>query len=139
MQNMDKLRNRVTLFHDDFPCPVGQHLMAILHSRRHCWGEDCHCLPHNGTSLHCMGLQEAMEDLGREGASHLTGAWSKQHWHPLAAKTKLQSVLHSTLCQKLTGRPLGQPLLLNHSLRHLGYRNNTHFKYTHSAFHTLFF
>lgn len=63
MQYVDQLRDGVPLLHNDFARPVGQHLMAVLHAGGHSWGEDGHGLAYNGPGLHCVGLQQAVEDL----------------------------------------------------------------------------
>lgn len=71
MQDVDQLRHRVSLLHDDFASPVGQHLVAVLHAGRHCGGQDGHGLPYNGPGLHRVGLQQAVEDLNnRKGCSY---------------------------------------------------------------------
>lgn len=65
VQYVDQLRDGVSLLHDDFARPVGQHLVAVLHAGRHGGGQDGHGLPYNGPSLHRVGLKQAMEDLGK--------------------------------------------------------------------------
>lgn len=67
MQYVDQLRDSVPLLHDDFTRPVGQHLVAVFHSCRNCRGEDGHGLAHDGTSLHGVGLEQAVKDLAEEG------------------------------------------------------------------------
>lgn len=63
MQYVDQLWYSVSVLHNDFASPVGQHLVAILHAGRHSWGQDGHGLPDDCSGLHCVGLQQAMENL----------------------------------------------------------------------------
>lgn len=70
VQYVDQLRNSVSLLHNYFPGPVGQHLVAVLHAGRHSWGQDGHGLPYDGPGLHGVGLQQAVEDLYKEKVIH---------------------------------------------------------------------
>lgn len=65
MQYVDQLWYSVPLLHNDLTSPVGQHLVAVLHSGRHSWGQDGHGLSHNGPGLHSVSLQQAVENLGK--------------------------------------------------------------------------
>lgn len=60
---MDQLWYSVSLLHNDFASPVGQHLVAVLHAGGYSWGQDGHGLPYDGPGLHGVGLQQAVEDL----------------------------------------------------------------------------
>lgn len=66
MENVDQLRDRVALLYDDLPCPVGQHLVPILHPGRHSRGQDGHCLSDNCSSFHRMGLEKTVKNLKPE-------------------------------------------------------------------------
>lgn len=70
MQYVDQLRYSVSLLYNDFASPVGQHLVAVLHASRHSWGQDGHGLPYDGPGFHGVGLQQAVEDLGKENVIH---------------------------------------------------------------------
>ena len=63
VQDVDQLRDRVALLHDDLPRPVGQHLVPVLHPGRHRWGQDGHRLPDNGARFHRVRLEETVEHL----------------------------------------------------------------------------
>lgn len=76
MQYVDQLRDSVSLLHDDFARPVGQHLVAVLHACGNSWGEDGHGLAHNGASLHGVGLEQAVKDLAEEGQTPVQNAIS---------------------------------------------------------------
>lgn len=65
MQYVNQLGHSVSLLHDDFASPVGQHLVAVLHAGGHGWSQDGHGLADNGPGLHCVGFQQAVEDLYR--------------------------------------------------------------------------
>lgn len=69
MQYVDQLWDSVSLLHNDFPRPVGQHLVAVFHTCRNSWGEDGHGLAHDGASLHGVGLEQAVKDLAEEAHS----------------------------------------------------------------------
>lgn len=71
MQDVDQLWHGVALLHDDFAGPVGQHLVAVLHAGGYSWGQDGHGLSDDGSSLHGVSFQEAVEDLEREDDTFL--------------------------------------------------------------------
>lgn len=77
MQNVDQLWDSVSLLHNDFARPVGQHLVAVLHACRNSWGKDGHGLAYNGTRLHGVGLEKAVKDLGAEGQTQTQKAIQK--------------------------------------------------------------
>lgn len=79
MQYVDQLRDGVSLFHNDFTRPVGQHLVAVFHSCRNSRGEDGHGLAHDGASLHGVGLEQAVKDLAVEWQTPIQNAdlWTK--------------------------------------------------------------
>lgn len=70
MQYVDQLRYSMSLLHNDFASPVGQHLVAVLHACRDSWSKDGHGLPYNCPSFHGVGLQQAVKDLGEELRQH---------------------------------------------------------------------
>ena len=61
---MDELGHSVTFFNYDLLGPVNQCGVGILHPYGHHRCEDVQSLAHNEPSLHSMGLQQAVEDLG---------------------------------------------------------------------------
>lgn len=73
MEDVDQLWHRVALLHYDLSCPVGQHLVAILHAGGNGRGQYGHGLTNNGSSLHGVGLQQAVEDLEHD-MDH-SGVW----------------------------------------------------------------
>lgn len=68
MQDVNQLRDCVALLHDDLPCPVGQHLVPILHPGRHCRSQYGHRLSDDCSSFHRVGLEQTVKHLmqGRE-------------------------------------------------------------------------
>lgn len=70
MQYVDQLRYSMSLLHNDFASPVGQHLVAVLHACRNSWSKDGHGLPYNCPGFHGVGLQQAVKDLGEELRQH---------------------------------------------------------------------
>lgn len=65
MQYVNQLWYSMPLLHNDFASPVRQHLVAVLHACRHCRSQDGHSLADYGPGLHCVGFQQAVEDLYR--------------------------------------------------------------------------
>lgn len=73
VQYMDQLRDGVSLLHDDLACPVGQHLVSVLHAGWHGRGQDGHSLADYSPGLHSVGLQQAVEHLDtRTGGRNMT-------------------------------------------------------------------
>lgn len=75
MQNMNELRDCMPLLHNDLSCPVGQHLVPILHSGWHCRSQNGHRLSDNCSSFHCMGLEKTVKNLKQERNSYLKWEW----------------------------------------------------------------
>ena len=72
VQDVDQLRDRVALLHDDLPRPVGQHLVPVLHPGWHRRGQDGHRLPDNGARFHRVCLEETVEHLRQDGDCHIS-------------------------------------------------------------------
>lgn len=75
MQNVNELRDCMPLLHNDLSCPVGQHLVPILHSGWHCRSQNGHRLSDNCSSFHCMGLEKTVKNLKQERNSYLKWEW----------------------------------------------------------------
>lgn len=60
LQDVHQLRQRVALFDDDLPRPVGQQMVPVLHTRRHGRGQNVQRLPDHKTRFDGVSLKREM-------------------------------------------------------------------------------
>ena len=105
VQDVDQLRDRVALLHDDLPRPVGQHLVPVLHPGRHRRGQNGHRLPDNGACFHCVRLEKTVEHLGQDRNSHV-------RTEALTSEMKMVTQKQGIISAKTVFRQLLEALLL---------------------------